>query len=254
MRRHSRAKNSYPKKIILPIVTSLFLLVGYLIFRSPVLLIKSVLVKLDKVNCVSENQIKEQVNIIGKNFFLFNSTQIEYFLKQKFSCVKNVQVYRRFPSSVELFVSGRIPVASILEFKNMDSSSSASLATQSAQMATDSAKFLVDDEGVPFNYSNDNLNLQSIYADEVNQNYLQKTVMVINKFKSFHLDIKQVKIIGEDLYLDVGFGIVMPLRGQIEQKVAALQLILDQAKIGEEKIEMIDLRFDKPVVKYAPKK
>ena len=44
------------------------------------------------------------------------------------------------------------------------------------------------------------------------------------------------------------------LDNEIDLQLASLQLILEKAKIDERILEFIDLRFDKPIVRFAPKK
>ena len=48
--------------------------------------------------------------------------------------------------------------------------------------------------------------------------------------------------------------VIFRLKNEVDIQLASLQLILDKAKIDEKELEFIDLRFDKPVVRYAPKK
>ena len=48
--------------------------------------------------------------------------------------------------------------------------------------------------------------------------------------------------------------VIFRLDQRIDVQIASLQLILEKAKMYSESLEFIDLRFDKPIVKFAPKK
>lgn len=48
--------------------------------------------------------------------------------------------------------------------------------------------------------------------------------------------------------------IIFSLENDAALQLASLQLILEKAKIGKGQIDLIDLRFDKPVLRYAQRK
>ncbi|MBI4038755.1 hypothetical protein HY384_02235 [Candidatus Daviesbacteria bacterium] len=47
--------------------------------------------------------------------------------------------------------------------------------------------------------------------------------------------------------------IIFRLSNSLDVQLASLQLILGKAKIDGSRLEFIDLRFDKPVLKFTPK-
>ncbi|KKS13713.1 MAG: hypothetical protein UU67_C0020G0034, partial [Candidatus Daviesbacteria bacterium GW2011_GWB1_41_5] len=50
------------------------------------------------------------------------------------------------------------------------------------------------------------------------------------------------------------YKVILSLQKDIPLQLASLQLITEKAKIDGRLIEVVDTRFNKPVVVYAPKK
>ena len=90
---------------------------------------------------------------------------------------------------------------------------------------------------------------------KLDQELIQKTVQVLEKVKSLSVNADDPKIYSK-IYLSLGQKpqMIFILNDKINRQVASLQLILDQAKMDTKEVEFLDLRFDKPIVRYAPKK
>lgn len=233
------------KKIKLTILVvgifSLLLLGIYLIFFSNFFLVKSVEVE-SNLTCVDKESLLNVSSVSGSNFFLIRSSEIEEKLKAKFSCIKSVRIFKKFPNRILLEVRNREPQAKIFIVTNQES-------TPSAETAVDS--FLIDNEGMLFS-GNQEAGLK-IYSENKNKDF-KKIISILNKIKFFGIEIMEVTIVEDTLLFPSSPKMIFALDKNIDTQLASLQLILSKAKIDEETIEFIDLRFDKPVVRFAPKK
>lgn len=213
--------------------------------------------------CVNENQLKDSSGILGQNFFLVNSAKIEKILKQKFFCIKSLNISKHFPDKVILQTSGRQPFAVLVDLKDKPVSPASlieNIATPSAGQLGN--LYTIDDEGVVFDKNKDALNTPRIYiygltiAQGNNWTGGLNALKILDKAKTFGVDI------GES-WMDEGYfvinskpkpKIIFNLGGNIDIQLASLQLILAEAKINLKELEFIDLRFDKPIVRFTPKK
>lgn len=267
------------KKIIISLLIPVFLAGIYFIFSSKIFSIKSVEIHLSKIDCVDENKIRTSSNLLGENFFFLHYQKIEKSLKKNFFCIKSVSISKKFPSLVKLDVFGReaaVILVSLSEeatqsgaiesFIQAQATSSAQ-ASQSAQIAFpvigSNEKFVVDDEGIIFSKNADQYNAQHIYitgfkltlGKAIEDKMIGNALKILEKIKTFGMEFKDAKILSEKILLVNGMPkIIFKLDGDIEKQTASLQLILKTAKIDSNTLEFIDLRFDKPVVKFAPKK
>ena len=153
-------------------------------------------------------------------------------------------------------IIGRIPEAALYSIKNWEASASSlieNLATPSAN-STDEPS-LIDDEGIIFS-KGDSLVLPKIYffGDKPINNYLAKALSILKSLKDQGLNNSHIFIFNNFFITSGNPKVVFDLSEDIDIQIASLQLIVQKAKIGSSKLEFIDLRFDKPVVKYAPKK
>ena len=84
---------------------------------------------------------------------------------------------------------------------------------------------------------------------------IQKTVKVLEKIKSLGVNSDDPKIYSK-IYLSLGQKpqMVFVLDDKSDHQLASLQLILDQAKMDTKEVEFLDLRFDKPIVRYGKDK
>lgn len=244
--------------------TIVVILAAFLMIRSDFFTIKSVKVQLDKVTCADWDQIKNSSNLSGQNLILLNSSKVKDVIKNKFFCVKDVQISRVFPNKVGVIVFGREPKALLLVFKDNEATQSANIeniATPSAQVQEVISNFLIDDEGVIFAKNTDTFDTPKIYyygeeltLGQVATGSVSDSLKIIEKVKSYGLDVSISEILDGLFLIYTKPKIVFKLGENLNVQLASLQLILNQAKIGEEVLEFIDLRFDKPVVKLAPKR
>lgn len=261
------------KRYVVLGIISLFL-AAFLFLRSNIFTISSVDVHAEKIACADLNQIKDSANLLGQNFLTLNSEKVEKDLKKKFLCIRSVTASRDFPSRVKLSVFGREPAAILVAIDSQEATQSAVLERFSEIQATASAQeqgsnFLIDEEGVIYSDNIEQINLSEgrtrIYISGLNltlgqkltESPIQNTLKILEKVKAFGVDVKEAKIYSKNILLINAMPkMIFKLDDKIDIQIASLQLILMKAKInrGTVPLEFIDLRFDKPVVKIAPKK
>lgn len=265
VRRRSRKKTLKNFILKLLIVLSLFALIGgiYLFSKNNLFKISKVNLTLNSADCVSSEQIKKIIT--DQNILFLNSTKIEKQIREKHICIKSVFISKIFPNKISVEVSGREPAAILM----VGSQNIASLSAEASESGTinfvidqKSKPLLVDETGVIFSEDIGQKNIPRIYVSEeklvVGKNLeggvTKQALEIINKLRIFNLEIKEVKIdSGKNLIINSNPKLIFSLNKSVDIQLASLQLILEKAKIDKEIMELIDLRFDNPVVKYAPK-
>ncbi len=241
---------------ILIIALSLF------VFRSDFLKIKSINVNLDKISCVDSGQIKNESALLGQNIVFLNSSKAKENIKNKFVCVKDVIFLRTFPKSVNLLVSGRVPVIVAAVLKTAEASPSSileNIATPSANEVIES--FLIDEEGIIFSKITEQANLPSIYFKDISislgkklEDTTKNSLKILEKLNLFGLDMRKTLVSDNYFIIFSSPKVIFRLDSEVDIQLASLQLILEKAKIDDVRLEFVDLRFDKPAVKFAPGK
>ncbi len=86
---------------------------------------------------------------------------------------------------------------------------------------------------------------------------LKDSLKILDKIRTFGVNIKDTRVLN-DLFLiypQEGWPkIIFRMDDKVDIQLASLQLILEKTKIDNKELEFIDLRFDKPIVKFAPGK
>ncbi len=253
-------------KIIFLFLTALFILVAILVARSSFFHIKQIEIRGDKIGCVNSDQLKNALGLYGQNFFLLNNKKLQEDLKTKFVCIKNVVFDRLIPDKVKVEISLRKPTAILFKIKDKQASPSSlieNIATPEASEVQDS--YVVDNESVVFSKSTDDLNIPKIYiydpdiavGEKLENSFINNSLKILDKIKTFGVTTKKSWIAEEFFIINpdtMDPKIIFRLNHQIDLQLASLQLILAEAKIDLKELTFIDLRFDKPIVRFAPKK
>ena len=82
---------------------------------------------------------------------------------------------------------------------------------------------------------------------------INNIIKIFDKTKSLGIEIKQAWLRENILVTETIPKMIFKL-DNVDSQLASLQLILSEAKIESKELEIIDLRFDKPVIKFAPEK
>lgn len=251
--------------LIIFLLIIFFILTLFLFFSSNFFTIKRIEIKSEKIDCANEGQLKDAISLSGQNFFLVNTQNVIKNLLARFTCVGNINLSRSFPDKIKLEFIGREPVATLINLQKSEASVSAlvtNIATPSAEQIQQS--YSVDSEGVIFAKLEGELNIPKIYVFDldIKENNLRNELIasglkILDRVRTFGLEVQDTWI-KDDIFLinsiDGEPKVIFRLNSTIDVQIASLQLILQKAKIDENRLEFIDLRFDKPVVKFAPKK
>lgn len=257
----SRNKTALFKKIIFIVLFFLIPLSFYRFLTSSFFSIKNIDIEKQNINCAQDLEIR-RAGILGQNFLFLNSKEVAENLMNKFICIKMVVVEKDFPDKIKLKILGREAKLILIPIHKEASVSSIleNIATPSAQDYVNI--FLADEEGVIFSKGTLDVNLPKIFIYErvVNlgkdmADLITNVVKVLQEMRIFGVDVPTAKIISDEILVtDTKPLIIFKLNAKVEVQLASLQLILQQAKIDSNTLEFIDLRFDKPVVRIAPKK
>ncbi len=262
MRRISKQKNAIFLKLWIIGAALFLLLFAFLFFKSGIFNIKVVEVSGKDINCVDRSQIIDSSQIKGKNLYLIDLPNLIKYIKEKFICVKSVSLFKSLPSKVKLEITGRQPSAKLVVLKKEEASTSSFLENIATPSAIGSeGDFLIDSEGVIFSKGTaENVPIIFLYDQSLSLGKSLKSgnapnaLKIFDKVKTFGLNINSAIILNESLIVFSSPKIIFRLDGNINTQIASLQLILEKAKIDEGSMEFIDLRFDKPIVRYTPMK
>lgn len=192
----------------------------------------------DTISCASDTEIKKESQIFDKQLFLLQQNLIKEKLKKKFICIKDIDFSYKFPGKLELKITERNPALII----NMS--------------------FITDEEGFVFAEKQREISIPKVQILGFNikkgatfpDDIIKKSVSIFNYLSKISLNVRDAKISEvRELIIISDMRITFNLYDDIDSKLASLQLILNQAKIESKDLENIDLRFDKPVIKYVKK-
>ncbi len=271
---------------LVKVVLAFFLvcLIIVILLQSDLLNVKSVIIKNEGQieSCIDQNQLDYKTSLQNQKLFFVNAEKIKNDLTKRFACLSDVKIVRKFPQTIELILIGRVAKANIITGKYQlpieDFSPEATASTQASFFQIDlnnlanEQVFLTDEDGILFKtIPSKNQLLPEIFlinkdfklGDKIGDGYIKKTLEIIQKLNQLSTDIKTIKIIEKRLEIEAEEQIIFSLEKDYLEQLASLQLILQKAKMnsgdsGKEKdlkiIEMVDLRFEKPVVRYLKRK
>lgn len=230
------------------------------LLRSSIFAVSFVEVQIEKSSCSDPDQIKNSSGLLGQNIFLLNSAKLQNDLKNKFLCIRRVEVKRFFPNKLKLSVSVREPAATLVVLQDEEATESADILSEASPSAEN---FVIDNEGVIYSSNTEQVIAPKVYVSslnltlgqKINEDLIGNLLRILERVKSSGVDIKEAKIYSKNVLLvNDTAKIIFRLDDKIDTQIASLQLILQKAKIDEDILEFIDLRFDKPIIRFAPKK
>lgn len=243
------------------------LLVGFSFFLigKKVFVIGRIEIEPTRVGCADENLLKSSTGLLGRSMLFIDRVKIENHFKNSFYCIKSVTISQKFPNKVKLSLLERQAFARLINLEKTESSMSSVLekiATPSAQNIKD--VYVIDDEGMVFSKDKGDTNTPNIYIFDSNITINKKLegtrlnlLKIIDKVQTFGIKASESWIFDNSYVLKAeseDLKIIFNLTDKIDIQLASLQLILDKAKIDSEKLEFIDLRYDKPIIRAIPKK
>src|SRR3989344_175179 len=82
-----------PRKLLIGLfLTILVALVYFLVLYSGLLNVKNQEIEAHNLSCVNQNQIEQEMNLVGKNIITISQIELENQLKDKYFCIKRVEV------------------------------------------------------------------------------------------------------------------------------------------------------------------
>jgi cell division septal protein FtsQ len=236
------------------------------------------IIKLDDLGCADESRVKQSLEEENIKFYWLQSQEIEKKLRQKFPCINESSIERKFPKGVVVTLSGRKPLAvfrvtqkltpSPLPIEALEATPSTTEAKPSPSpspspqvVVTYGETFLIDGKGVGFakgfredlpliNYVADRFDI----GDTIGADAIAHTLSVIDFFKKQGITINSLELDNDKLTVKTDQELIFSVAEGLERQGASLQLIWKQAKMNSKSVVKIDLRFDKPVVIYVPEK
>lgn len=285
-------RNFKRKKIYLIILVSLIGIIaagifGYKIFTENKLTRFDV--EAENLNCVSSNEIKTIAQNMNINYFYFKADALEAELRKKFFCIGKIESEVSYPDRLKIKVAGR-EAKFVVESINVDFETNPTIQLSSDQLnatqstseafppkvlkqvldnykgASESAMFLVDEEGIIFEESGTNFAYPKLslfsrdlrVGQKIPDDLIKKVAEIVVKLKEIDTPSDNLLVVGDKLIIDSAPRITFSLNRPIDRQSASLQLILRQAKMNLDpdnrdtrSVESVDLRFDRPVVVYS---
>ncbi|MBI4036980.1 hypothetical protein HY385_00990 [Candidatus Daviesbacteria bacterium] len=252
------------KKKYLVIILGITTLV-ILIWQLHLLDIHKINVEIQNAKCVDEQNLKLALGLSGKNILLIKSKEVNKKLIAKYPCLREVQIEPQSLNTVKVLATGRTALASVapittstltLDNQEATPSSSSALLNWSFPPFPINKTEIVDETGVIF--GGDNTNLLTLFLPNqdlkigqlVDLPGFDKIAIVLSKLPKLEILIVRAKVEEDNLLIDAEPKIAFSLEKDILRQLASLQLILQKAKIDKKPMEIIDLRFDKPVITY----
>lgn len=222
-----------------------------ILLKSDLFTIRQAEIETSNLGCADKDQIKNIAPIQGQNFFALDEKKLAKDLSEKFICIKDVNLLKTLPNKVKIEVRGRDPAVILASLDQPFSTPSADEKL---------AGYLADNDGVVFAKNTGDLTSPTVYHANLDISLgkklevLGQILKILDKIKILGIETPDNLINDDDFWVNpyTTPKIIFRLNDKIDIQLASLQLILDKAKIDSEKLEFIDLRFDKPVVQFAP--
>ncbi len=259
------------KRKILLTISSLILLISSLFLLFWFFKVLKVVAISENAKCLDGVNLESEAGVLGQSIFLVDKNKIEAKLRKKYSCIGSVEVKRKFPFEVIVKVSGKRAVFELVlnkepifgEINLMEASSSTQEATINIEPNRGSGEsFLVDFEGKIFAKALENEGIQKIeYVRDslevgqiIESPKVRNAIIIFEKLKEYQVPVTRVVWDGDMLFFDDKPQLLFSLIRDPARQSASLQLILQKAKMNSKEMDKIDLRFDKIVVVYSPKR
>ena len=259
-------KNDIKKLSLIVLCFILVLTTIFYFMKSDLFIVKKIEILSENLSCVQNSQIKSTIDFFKENIFFLDFKKGEDLLKSKYLCIKSVNFSRIWPDKLELKISKREAKLILTPLKSKEATDSVmeqltnKPSSMSAEMLDNSQeKFMVDQEGVVFDKDGE-MNLAKVYlaspdlslGKKLDDSLINDLLRIIDKLKTFGIKSDDMVVDKENLVLINSLPrIVFRISNDIDNQLAALQLILNKARIDDDKLEFIDLRFDKPVIRYG---
>jgi len=244
------------------ILAVVFVVMVGIVFKTPVFTVTAVKWNLGQVDCVVLSELEGKIELTGKSIFMIDGSDVRSKILDEYPCVKDVNVMVGPGRGVSVDLKEReIRTVVFGQEQDLNAVFNKDEATPSSASANldwsfplEDEFFASDDEGVLFEKTARKdvpiilwKNLTAVVGQRVDGEIYKSILLIIDKLGSSAL---RIKVYDSYLLVITIFKIAFSLDMDISRQLASLQLILQKAKIDGKQIDMIDLRFDKPVVTY----
>lgn len=269
-------KNLKLVKFIIILALSAILLFGLFQLSNSLFRINKIFTQVNQAECGDYSTLEKRISSQGTNLLTLNKQSLINNLASNYKCIYQVEVVKKFPDTLSVKLLGRQAVAILvpeassspqIDLKLIEATSSSMAASLSFADIdqSDVNKYLVDSKG--FIFAEDvavdgvitilvNGQKVALYK-EFDSKKINDIVMVNKRLKEWQINPTMLRIdrFNNLLVKDQNdFKIVFWLNNDLNIQLASLQLILQESKIESKDIEMVDLRFNKPVLTFRKNK
>lgn len=253
--------------LLVPVVLAIII---FACWQLGLLKASKVSVSQDGISCVGDDQLIQVINIKGKLYWEIDQKKLGTELINKYPCIASASLQYKFPNQVQVMVQNRTPIASVIGIAPKEiilfsdneatpSSSSASLDWSFPELRASNE--VIDSLGKVF-LAEDTSWLPLVLVDkpdlkvgdDLSDLVFGNLSQALKKLPDIGVPAYRFKTEGSYLLADSTPKVALDLSGDISNQLASLQLILSKTKIDSREVSSIDLRFNKPVVVYSPKK
>lgn len=222
------------------IVKWLFIVVFFLTvfyFLNEFFLVKEIKIE-NKISVVGLKEIR------GRSIIFLKENELEKFFIEKNPLIESIKIKKIFPSTLQIIIKPEEPLAQLTAEKGFFYLSSEGKILFKTKT--------IDQRLTVINYYQ-KLNYQSFKpGDFLTFNDLKKTLILIDEVKKIGFNIVNVDINGVNMILfNLGDkNIIFSEDKDIEEQIYQCQQIVKQFKLKGKSYKEIDLRYDKPIVRF----
>lgn len=230
-------------KDLILILAFLSLIIGIVfLFKGKTFKINKLTCQKEGFSCKKEAIFFEELR--GQNIFLANTTKIPQKIKSQVLTIKEVKIKKRLPDEVLIEIIPRNSVAALTK--------------------DEKSWFLIDEDGFVFQKIFDkpkdlpvilinDPEVSFFIGGQVENEALIKTLSLLDQLRGNFIPFKQIALLEKEtinVFLNEPIVASFSTKKSVALQVDSLQFILRQSKIEGKMPAFIDLRFNKPVIKY----
>jgi len=206
------------------------------ILFAPIFMVKNIWLS-ENQDCLKKEKVQEQINHSQTNIFLINGEKLAETLKEKYPCIKNIEVQKKFFTTLKVTLEVSQPLVKI--------------ANSNLFLTGEGLVVEANIKDKPTFYLPGNS--QVILGNKVEDESLLKVLEITAGLIKSDFTAQDLRILDKDSFAAFSQQenvVIFSLKKDAITQVDSLQLVLSKAKIDGTKIAKIDLRFDKPVIVY----
>lgn len=197
---------------------------------------------------VNQNDIHNLINsnILDKNYFLVDPSHLEKVVLKNFLAVKEVQVQKKFPNDMTVYIEERVPIAIISKLN--------------AGRSQEAESYLIDSDGFVLGMvEKDFMSLPKVnYDGDISiGSFLEKDIVpisieIIKESEKAGLKISSLSFNPKYTKMYVGSGVEVFI-GNDKNKKNSIQVIgalVKKTALDGKFLKKVDLRYDKVIVLY----